>query len=198
MAIPASGNLSIRNAAGTCRNICTAVIQGGHAGASNLRSLTTQAIPIMINNGSMSQFYGYSPVDIWINYGSQTNTCCVGTCVDIQRPLAYTGRDSGEIITNCFNICTSLGIAITTCFSTRENGGLWFLRCCTTGSISSSFAVTGIDYNDTLDARITMQSSFGGSGTACLELQDPPAVFTTGSGTICRCGINKLAAIITG
>jgi hypothetical protein len=62
MAMCTTGNLSIKSTAGLCRSICAAVIQAGGTGTGGLRSLTTQTFAPQINDGSMSQFYGYNPV----------------------------------------------------------------------------------------------------------------------------------------
>ena len=67
MAMCTSGNLSIKATAGLCRSICTAVVQAGGTGTGGLRSLTTQTFPPQLNDGSMTQFYGYNPVSYSIS-----------------------------------------------------------------------------------------------------------------------------------
>jgi len=67
MAMCTSGNLSIRTTAGLCRSICTAVVQGGGTATGGLRLNTTQAFGVKVNDGSMSQFYGYNPVSYSIS-----------------------------------------------------------------------------------------------------------------------------------
>lgn len=60
MAMCTSGNLSIKATAGTCRNICAAVVQGGGAASGSLRSLSIAAGKTATPYG-MREFYGYNP-----------------------------------------------------------------------------------------------------------------------------------------
>ena len=60
MAIPTSGNLSIKAVAGVCRSICTAVVQGGGGASGSLSALSVSA-----GKGAphgMREFYGYNPI----------------------------------------------------------------------------------------------------------------------------------------
>lgn len=60
MAIPTSGNISIKGTAGTCRSICTAVVQGGGTASNSLSSLSISAGKSSPHG--MREFYGYTPV----------------------------------------------------------------------------------------------------------------------------------------
>ena len=60
MAMCTTGSLSIKATAGTCRDICAAVVAGGGSASGSLLSLSVSA-----GKGaphSMLEFYGYNPV----------------------------------------------------------------------------------------------------------------------------------------
>ncbi len=60
MAMCASGNLSIKSTAGTCRDICAAVVLGGGSPSGSLSALSVAAGKTAPH--SMLEFYGYDPI----------------------------------------------------------------------------------------------------------------------------------------
>ena len=179
MAMPASGSIAIISAPQACGSICAAV--GCASG-----SLTTLSVAAGKSAPHcMREFYGYaSSVDI--DYNGGTYICSISTCMDKYWTVAMTNRVSPNVMTLCFSYEQTMGKLTNVCYLTSENGGGWVTRAgpiSVTGS--GSFAITGIDYNDSLCARISM-SGDGTIAEGILCLQNPPAVFTTGSGTITR------------
>jgi len=160
MAIPASGNLSIKGSAGTCRSLCTAVVQAGGTGTGALRSLTTQTFSAKANDGSMTQFYGYNPnpslsIDVDVQWGGGFNfddglggtvrlrasggaLCC--TCV----LSTFTKYDEWTWIVDPGTYCMDYAAVIGYCFGSS----IFISKCWTTdtnygvGNYTSTFSVS--------------------------------------------------------
>lgn len=98
------------------------------------------------------------------------------------------GRNVGDIITVSFGYDASLGKLSAACWYTSENGGAWVNRAYVNLVGSGSFSVTGIDYNDSLCVRMQLEDfgEFGFLADMTVCLNNPPAVFTSGSGSISR------------
>lgn len=185
--MPTSGCIALRTCIVgiACSSIACAV-DGNAVGSKSLSTLSVTAGKSAPH--CMREFYGYDSA-VYFSYDGDFTCTSTSTCQDKWWNIDMTGRVSPKVMTVCFDIQTSnFGKFSNVSFYTKENTGIWIEKCVVQGSnISSSFSHTLIDYNDTLCARI---KAYGTTTNSCsiLTLQNPPAVYTTGSGTISRCG----------
>lgn len=180
MALPVSGSLSIKNAAGNDRSIAYCV-DGNITGDKSLSTLSVSAGKSAPH--AMTEFYGYTD-----------NTCfCFGTCVSTvscaTRQAAYVPvcmyNRSGVVTVN---MCATFSLSKlqTGCVWTRENGGIVATKRTSTGG----FTQTGIDTDDTLCVGMDLcdqnfpEPLLGDIGVC---LCPTPATWTSGSGTAVRC-----------
>lgn len=183
--MPASGCIQLRCCydAVACSSIGIAVC-GSLQTPTSLSSMSVAAGKA----GAMSDFYGYSAaVPVCFSFGTMTTLCSItDCCCDVYLPVTMTGRVSPNVMTVCFYGDSNLDKLVFACWYTSENGGGWVYKG--TGAIGG-FSQTLIDYNDTLCVRMQLEDV---GGFAVLSdmftcLCNPPAVFTTGSGTAVRC-----------
>ena len=165
MAIPASGNISIKGTAGACRSICAAVVQGGGTPSGSLLALNEDVYPKITPPGEMSQFYGYNPVstlsvDVTIDwYGgynfndgwggtvrlmcgaSQVAATCTVTQYVKYDEWVWTGIAAG---TYCVNFtllsgyCNGGGLFVDKCWNTDTSSGV--------GNVTNTFSDNEVVY----------------------------------------------------
>ena len=188
MAIPTSGNLSIKGTAGTCRSICTAV--GGSSGS--LRTLSLGAgSPYSTSPYCMREFYGYSaalPLSLTTTSCSQSNNVSYH-CGRIDGmsttghyatlSIRYNLRGSGckgacsyvRLVCNGTTVCTCtiLATAVIRTGTWTEymdyNDSICFVTCTDSGLVMiGGFSVT--------EATLSIDSITQGVGTYCIGSPD--------------------------
>lgn len=186
MAMPASGCINLHTCITgiACSSIACAV-DGNATGSKCLLTLSVTAGKTAPH--SMSEFYGYTPnTDTCFCTGAQVTACATFSCYDAYFPVCMYNREVGDIVTVCFDASQSSTKLQSYCYYTSENGGAWSAK----GGLISSFSQTGIDYNDTLCVRMTIEDFNIPDpllGFMDFYLKSTPAVWTTGSGTAIRC-----------
>lgn len=194
MALPTTGSLSIKTAAGVDRSIACEI--GTTNGSLCSLSITAgKAAP-----HCMREFYGYSHVtdsDITLSYESTTTYLSnTFSSQDGYRAVNITGMQSGDQIDINYTVFVEISGNGSAAAYYRKNGGGWVQQ----GYSTNSTTFGGIAYNvvpsDTVEIRIDVEiSGFGDAASAEAVLYG--GTFDSGSGTISTSSPNSFIVAVS-
>ena len=184
--MPASGCINLHDCIVgiACSSIACAV-DGNATGSKTLCTLSVTAGKSAPH--SMSEFYGYAGATaVCINLGSENTLVSNACCCDVYFSVNMYNRVSPNVMTVCFIGTATLDKLVFSCWYTNCNGGSWVAKG---GGTALSFSQTLVDFNDTVCVRMQLEDIGGFAIISDMDVSlcNPPAVFTTGSGTVIRC-----------
>lgn len=184
MALPSTGSLSIKGTAGLTSSIAYCV-DGNTTGNKSLTTLSQSASKTAPHG--MREFYGYGGTTLVVGWASTTPTTVTecSTCKFECMRIECSNLSSGYVFLP--KICYRATLSAGSCYSVlskRSGDAVWVNETGWITSASGSFCHFNVDNSIYLDIAVALCGT--PTSCVCVCLPNPPATWSTGSGTITR------------